>query len=123
MVKRRRVERERHWPSVLHRQRKSRQSVRGFCQQHAIPQATSYNWRRKLTPSEPRERSPSTATIESPSRTARPTPFLPLKIKGGMGPGTVIEVVHPRGHLVRVPAAFDGATLHRIFTVLDQGGA
>ncbi len=123
MDRRRRAEREEHWRSVLHRQRKSGQSVRGFCQQHAICQATFYNWRRKLTPSEPGERSPSTATIESPSRTARPTPFIPLKIKGLMGPGTVIEVVHPRGHLVRIPAAFDGESLHRIFTVLDQGGA
>ncbi len=123
MDRRRRAERERHWRSVLHRQRTSGQSVHGFCQEHAIPQATFYNWRRKLTPSGPGELGASTATIESPSRTARPTPFIPLKIKGLMGSGSVIEVVHPRGHLVRIPAAFDGEALHRIFTVLDLGGA
>ncbi len=123
MDRRRRAERERHWRSVLHRQRKSGQSVRGFCQQNAISQATFYNWRRKLTPSGPGERGASTAAIESPSRTARPMPFIPLKIKGLVGSGSVIEVVHPRGHLVRIPAAFDGEALHRIFTVLDQGDA
>ncbi len=123
MDRRRRAERERHWRSVLHRQRKSGQSVRGFCQQHAISQATFYNWRRKLTPSGPGERGASTAAIDPPSRTARPMPFIPLKIKGLVGSGSVIEVVHPRGHLVRIPAAFDGETLHRIFTVLDQGDA
>lgn len=117
------AERERHWRSVLHRQRKSGQSVRGFCQQNAISQATFYNWRRRLTPSGPGERSASTAAIESSSRTARSTPFIPLKIKGLMSSGSVIEVVHPRGHLVRIPAAFDGEALHRIFAVLDQGDA
>ena len=117
------AERERHWRSVLHRQRKSGQSVRAFCQQNAISQATFYNWRRRLTPSGPGERSASTAAIESSSRTARSTAFIPLKIKGLMSSGSVIEVVHPRGHLVRIPAAFDGEALHRIFTVLDQGGA
>lgn len=117
------AERERHWRSVLHRQRKSGQSVRGFCQQNAISQATFYNWRRRLTPSGPGERNASTAAIESSSRTARSTPFIPLKIKGLMSSGSVIEVVHPRGHLVRIPAAFDGEALHRIFAVLDQGDA
>jgi hypothetical protein len=35
----------------------------------------------------------------------------------------VIEVIHPRGHVVRIPAAFDRETLHRLFAVLDRGDA
>jgi hypothetical protein len=33
--------------------------------------------------------------------------------------GVPIEVVHPRGHVIRVPAIFDAVALQRLLAVLD----
>ena len=33
--------------------------------------------------------------------------------------GSPIEIVHPRGHVIRVPAVFDPVALTRILGVLD----
>jgi len=43
--------------------------------------------------------------------------FLPLSLPLSLG--VPIEVVHPRGHVVRVPAIFDPGVLQRILAVLD----
>jgi hypothetical protein len=36
--------------------------------------------------------------------------------------GSLLEVVHPRGCVVRVPAAFDERSLREVLKVLDQQG-
>ena len=43
--------------------------------------------------------------------------FLPVALPFAVG--TPIEVVHPRGHVIRVPAIFDPVALERILAVLD----
>jgi hypothetical protein len=43
--------------------------------------------------------------------------FLPVSLPLSLG--VPIEVVHPRGHVVRVPAIFDPVVLKRILAVLD----
>ena len=45
------------------------------------------------------------------------SPFLPVSLSLSLG--VPIEVVHPRGHVVRVPASFDPVALNRILAVLD----
>lgn len=45
------------------------------------------------------------------------SPFLPVSLPLSLG--VPIEVVHPRGHVIRVPAIFDPAALKRILAVLD----
>ncbi len=45
------------------------------------------------------------------------SPFLPISLPLSLG--VAIEVVHPRGHVIRVPAIFDSAALQRILAVLD----
>jgi hypothetical protein len=52
-----------------------------------------------------------------------PTPFVALKIPAAAGGDGVIELLHPRGHLLRVPAGFDAESLVRILKVLDQEDA
>lgn len=44
--------------------------------------------------------------------------FVPLKLSAAAS--SVIEVVHPRGYLVRVPAVFDAHGLRRLLQILDQ---
>jgi hypothetical protein len=36
--------------------------------------------------------------------------------------GNLLEVVHPRGHVVRVPAVFDESSLRQVLDVLDRQG-
>jgi len=43
--------------------------------------------------------------------------FLPVALPFSVG--TPIEVVHPRGHVIRVPAIFDPVALQRILAMLD----
>jgi hypothetical protein len=43
--------------------------------------------------------------------------FLPVALPFSIG--APIEIVHPRGHVIRVPAIFDRVALNRILTVLD----
>ena len=45
------------------------------------------------------------------------SPFLPVSLPLSLG--VPIEVVHPRGHVIRVPAIFDPVALKRILAVLD----
>lgn len=68
-------------------------------------------------------RAASNAAVDSRPPLAEATPFIPLKLQSLLGLGNVIEVVLPRGHLVRVPAGFDGEALRRILELLDAGGA
>jgi hypothetical protein len=43
--------------------------------------------------------------------------FLPLGLPFSVG--GPIEVVHPRGHVIRVPAVFDATALGRILATID----
>ncbi len=45
------------------------------------------------------------------------SPFLPVSLPLSLG--VPIEVVHPRGHVIRVPAVFDAVALQRLLAVLD----
>jgi hypothetical protein len=45
------------------------------------------------------------------------SPFLPVALPFSVG--VPIEVVHPRGHVIRIPAIFDEVALKRILAVLD----
>ncbi len=44
--------------------------------------------------------------------------FLPVSLPLALG--VPIEVVHPLGHVIRVPAIFDSAALKRVLAVLDS---
>jgi hypothetical protein len=37
--------------------------------------------------------------------------------------GSAIEVVHPRGYVIRVPALFDATVLQRVLIALDPPAA
>ena len=45
------------------------------------------------------------------------SPFVPVSLPLSLG--SPIEIVHPRGHVIRVPAVFDPVALTRILGVLD----
>jgi hypothetical protein len=57
-----------------------------------------------------------------PGRSIDSAPFVPLKIQTRVTLGGVIELLHPRGHLLRVPSEFDAPSLRQILAVLDGEG-
>ncbi|MFV1967972.1 MAG: hypothetical protein ACC628_21315 [Pirellulaceae bacterium] len=118
MARRRSEQREAYWKGVLQRQRKSGQSVRAFCLANDISQGSFYNWRRKLDQPSMGLSKPADASGQH----SDPMPFIPLKISGLAGLGGVIELLHPRGCVLRVPSAFDSESLLRLLKVLDQEG-
>jgi hypothetical protein len=125
MARRRSEQREAYWKGVLQRQRKSGQSVRAFCLANDISQGSFYNWRRKLDQPSMGLSKPADVSGQG----CEPMPFIPLKISGltGLGSlggaGGVIELLHPRGCVLRVPSTFDSESLLRLLKVLDQEGA
>jgi|MudIll2142460700_1097286.scaffolds.fasta_scaffold721477_2 transposase-like protein len=108
------------WRERMAHQAASGVSIRQFCDQEGIPQATFYAWRLRL-----RER---TATPSNPVATRRTTPgqdktesrraghFIPLRL---LDTPTAWEVVHPRGYRVRVSGEVSATTLQCIVGVLD----
>lgn len=125
---RRNAEKEKYWRDVLRRQRKSGLSVRQFCLAEKLSDASLYRWKRKIQglDGETVRSTKSTAGRRGspPARSDKsviPSLFLPVQLNAAAS--STIEVLHPRGHVVRVPAVFDRDCLHRILGVLEQGEA
>jgi len=134
-------ERRSYWRGVLRRQGESGLSVRQFCADEKLSGASFYRWKRKIAGADSRRASNSKGSAGSQaraasrrdgrkrrraSRGAKPNEntgaFIPVRLQAAAG--GLLEVVHPRGHVVRVPAAFDAGSLRQVLDVLDrQGGA
>jgi hypothetical protein len=114
-----------YWWNVLRRQRKSGLSVRQFCSENNLSEASFHYWKRKSKPggreveTSSRRDGPSRPAKAS-SRKARPSVFIPVRLSAAGS--SVLEVVHPRGHVVRVPAVFDGDALRQVLHMLDRPG-
>ncbi len=162
-----------YWQEVLRRGEASGLSVREFCREQRVSEASYYSWKRKLAsgggpagaaaahgdrkPPKSRLVSAATrrttanaehggakpATKDSAAKPARvlqacrtdtrddsTAVFIPVRVKaatdslpGVVSPrGSLLEVVHPRGYVVRVPAVFDEGSLRRVLDVLDRSG-
>ena len=120
-------EKEAYWRSVLRRQRKSGLSVREFCAEEQLSSASFYRWKREIAESDHqavagkgRKDRKGARANRIAKREERAAAFIPVRLAGAAG--RVLEVVHPRGHVVRVPAAFDEDSLRQVLDVLDQQG-
>jgi len=126
MPKARDAVKERYWRRLIRRHVASGLGTRRFCQQEGVLEHQFHWWRRTL-----RERdrvvadeqngcycSPSTKADRGAENEAE---FLPVRLPLSLG--TPIEVVHPRGYVIRVPAPFDSAVLHRLLVTLDAQDA
>ena len=101
---------EQYWCRQVQHWQKSAQSIREFCRQHGLPEATFYYWQRRLTPPQPARASTSPAVT-----------FLPLEVNPPVAkPTAVLEVVLRKGCLVRVPAGFDQDTLRTVLSLLEE---
>jgi hypothetical protein len=137
------AEKRSYWQGMLRRQRESGLSVRQFCADEELSYASFYRWKRKIAAKDSRRASDSKEDGKShpqsgagsgrnsrnrrqASRAVKPNSsgaaFIPVRLQATAG--GPLEVVHPRGHVVRVPAVFDKDSLRQVLDVLDrQGGA
>ncbi len=93
-------ERERFWREALAGHSKSGHSVRAFCRERGLSEPNFYAWRREL---------------QARDGTMRPAKFVPVEVVAE----SVIEVVLPRGVVVRVPASSEPALVARLVTALE----
>lgn len=114
-----------NWHSVVRRQQKSGLSVRQFCTDHQLSEPSFYYWKRQMTAHDGQTvRSSAQEPAEPESKQSEPNDalsvFIPMRLNTPAS--TVMEVVHPRGHVVRVPAVFDEKCLRQVLSVLDEQG-
>lgn len=123
------AEKQAYWRSVLRRQQNSGLSVRQFCMDEQLSDASFYRWRRKIASGD----RGAVASLEKDgpkrSKTKRDANakqnqnaavFIPVRLNAAAG--SLLEVVHPRGHVVRVPTVFDENSLRQVLNILDQQG-
>ena len=129
---------ERYWRGIIQRFEASGLGVRQFCEREKLSKDRLYWWRRTLRRRDQgKVRRPVNGKTGKPVRDKTVDPvrgkagetvgggsdsgsdatFLPVNLPISMG--GPIEVVHPRGHVIRVPSIFDPAALGRILAAID----
>jgi len=121
MAKSRNAAKERYWRGVIRRLEASGLGARRFCERERLPEHRLHWWRRRLRGDQGRTRRPPSTRSRSQVRDCgdrrEGSPFLPVGIPFSVG--VPIEVVHPRGHVIRVPAIFEASALGHILAAID----
>jgi hypothetical protein len=120
-------EKRAYWRGVLERQRESGLSVRQFCREHRMSEASFHSWKRKIAGHDRDDAASSEdgdrkhpAKKQVARQTENAAVFIPVRVSAAAG--SVLEIVHPRGHVLRVPAVFDEGSFRRGLEVIDQQG-
>ena len=120
-------EKQAYWRSVLRRQQESGLSVRRFCLNHQLSQGAYYSWKRRIADRDSQMESDSerngqqrSSASDTTKRSEGAAVFLPVRL--GAAAVSVLEVLHPRGYVVRVPTIFDEDSLRQVLKVLDGQG-
>jgi len=115
---------ERYWRRVVRRQAASGLGIGRFCEREGIAADRFYWWRRTLGERDRGRgsvagRGGSVPPLMDRQRRCRGTesPFLPLPLTVSLS--APIEIVHPRGHVVRLGAGVDEMFLARLLALLD----
>jgi hypothetical protein len=137
---------EQYWRGVIRRFEASGLGARRFCEREGLSEHRFYWWRRMLRRrDQDQARCLGSSGVGKPVRgkAGKPANSKPGKsVRGRAGKpvrgrtshgedsaflavglpfsvGSPIEVVHPRGHVIRVPAIFDPSVLGRILATID----
>ena len=97
------------WQMVLDTFKTSGLSVRQFCQQEGLTEASFYSWRKRL--SNPQESGPS----KGPSQ---PDPFIQVSIPSAKS--IVLELILASGHKLHIPSDIDPAFLTGVLSAMKQ---
>jgi hypothetical protein len=106
-----RSSKERFWRRMVRDWRNSGLSVRDFCADKDLTEASFYAWRRTIA-----------------ERDAEAVRFVPVRVVPEKqtvatddGVGTGLELLLRAGRRLRIGPGFDAATLQRLLTVLEEG--
>ncbi len=90
-------------------------TVRDFCAQEGLSEASFYSWRREL-----QRRTHDATTVAN----AAPV-FLPVQVLTDDAPPSCppIELVLASGHVLRIQSGFDAATLRALVALLSEGSS
>ena len=122
MGKVRDASKERYWRELIGRQHERDETVARFCARQGVSVDRFYWWKRTL-------KSPSRRSKPGPGRAAASpvrageghqatTSFVPVRLPFSTT-APPIELVHPDGWVVRLPAGFDPQSLCQILAALD----
>jgi hypothetical protein len=107
---------EQFWRGILRRWDSRKQTVREFCAEHGVSEASFYSWRRTIA-----VRDEQAARLNSATPAAGDPPtFMPVQVVAGPLTAPMLEVVVAPKRVVRVPPEFDAATLRRLLTLLEE---
>lgn len=117
---RRSGEKERLWRQVVEGHAGSGQSIRRYCTERGVSQASFFAWRRELA-----RRDAAAKRLSGTSSQASPRPapqrFAQLQIvPGELARDDLIEILLPAGALVRVPRGVCQGTLSRVLGALER---
>lgn len=117
------TEKARHWRRMISAQRGSGLSVRAFCSQQRLSEPSFYAWRRTLA-----QRKADPQRTQGTRRCNTPPAFVNLTTRGAaplaaamFQPAAPLELVHPRGHVLRIAASCDPQTLAMVLLALSPG--
>ena len=121
-MSRRSPEKEAYWRKMVREQRRSGMTVRQFCKDHGLSEASFFSWQRELALRD-QQAAGTTENGSSSSRKKQAVPppmnaaaFIPLRLSGA----SALELVHPRGHVLRIPSGFDRDCLGKVLQLLDR---
>ena len=108
---------ERFWRRTFRQMRRSGLSVRAFCAEHGLAEASFYAWRRIIAQ---RDREGSRVPDGHSDAAVDDAPvFVPLRVID-VSTQVAFEVVLERGRVVRILRGFDAATLRQLLAVLEE---
>lgn len=119
---------DRVWRGRVREQARGKLSVRDFCELHELPESAFYYWRREIA----RRDATSRIRVTRARETIQHSRFLPVAMAADDQDSAVpseslrksaaafLELVHPGGVIVRVPAVCDAAMLAMVLDVLER---
>ena len=114
---------ERFWRRIMRlwRHRGPATSVRDFCGEHDLSEASFYAWRRILAERDRERRCTGGRRTASSAPPERPL-FVPLTMSPSAAAAVTpaLELVLGSGRVVRVPPGFDAAALRQLLAVLGE---
>ena len=102
------------WRMVVQMQEESGLSVRRFCEQEGLGQASFFGWRRKFRAEEAERRDGSEHEAES-------VRLAPVKVLGEKG-NSAVEIVSPSGLVLRVADDAGTANVRRVLQLMHEVG-
>ena len=115
-----RAQKEAYWRDIVKRQADSGLSVRRFCAEQDISEASFYGWRKKLARRDQEEApAKSRAWRTGSEKSANGHPFISLAMADSV---RGLEIVHPLGYRVRITGDVNAKSLKQVLDALEERG-